>query len=82
MSREGLCHRCRKPVSPINQVIVHGKVFGSLCAKEVRDLISLRSTHPELIYLCSGSFCVDCKRTFNCPLKSSLENDYYQLDMF
>ena len=82
MPREGLCHRCGKPVEPINQVIVHGKVFGTLCAKEIRHLIKLRSSYPDLVYLCSDNFCLDCNRTFNCPLKSSIENDVYQLDMF
>ena len=82
MSREGLCQRCGKPVSSINQVIVHGKVFGVLCAKEIRDLIHLRNSHPELVHLCSNSFCIDCKKTFSCPVKSSIVNDCYQLGMF
>ena len=82
MPAEGICHRCGKPVGVNNQVIVYGKLYGTICAKDVKSLIELRDIHPELLHLCSGSFCTDCKKTFNCPLKSSLENNLYQLDMF
>lgn len=82
MPRESICHRCGKPVGPINQVLVHGKVFGILCAREIKELIKLRGSNPNLVYLCGGDFCIDCKKTFNCPLKSSIENAVYQLEMF
>ena len=82
MPAKGICHRCGKPVGITNQVILHGKLYGSICAKDIKGLIELRTLHSELVSLCNGSFCVDCKKTFNCPLKSSLENNLYQLDMF
>lgn len=82
MQGSGICHRCHKPVGIDNQVIVHGKLFGTICAHDIKKLIKLRSRNSDLQNLCKGSFCIDCKRTFNCPLKSAVENGIVQLEMF